>query len=141
MNPMQKESYIKAAQLAAINSKAIKSGIEVGCVLIINPGARGVHERPVAGCNVECHGADTIHAEVSAVCNAIAQGYGMHDVIALFLWFPKYAQPPCGCCLQFLSNWFDNDLPLICAGPDTVIETTLGEALPFAYKERVDVKN
>lgn len=135
MTEMDKAGLIKAAQLAAINSKADKSGIKVGCVLQIEAAEKG-NIAVVQGTNIETHGADTVHAEVCAVSSAISKGVQIHDIKSLVLWFPKYAQPPCGCCLQFLCNFFDDKFPLICAGPDRVIETTLGECLPFAYRSK-----
>lgn len=136
MTEIEKESLITAAKLAANNAKPIKSKIAVGCVLRVEPGERGISARNVSGCNIEMHGADNIHAEMCALSHAIAYGYGLHDVTALGLWFPLYAQAPCGACLQGLATYFKDSLELICAGPDKVIETTLGEALPFAYRCR-----
>jgi len=132
---MIQESLITAAKLASINAYAPKSNIQVGCILKIEPGEQG-KGGIITGVNIETHGTDTVHAEVCAVAHALTRGYRMHDVVSLTLWFPKYAQPPCGACCQFLSNFFKDDFPLICAGPDGVIETTLGECLPYAYKGR-----
>jgi len=135
MIPMLDESLISAAKLASDNAKAIKSGIKVGCALQVEQGERG-DILVVQGCNIESHGADNVHAEVNAVCSAVSQGIQLHDITKLYLWFPLEAQPPCGCCLQFLASHFKDDFELVCAGPDRTIRTTLGEALPFAYRRK-----
>lgn len=91
-------------------------------------------ETRIAGCNVEngSYGG-TICAERSAICRAVAEkGAAVKfDHLVLVTQSPA---PPCGMCLQVLSEFVDGDFPIYLATPEGIQESlTLNDFLPRRF--------
>ena len=95
------DPLIHAAQQVRIRAYAPYSGYRVGAALLTDTG------QIVTGCNVEniSYGA-TICAERTAATKMIADGLGSR-ITALAV-ASKDGVPPCGICLQFLSEFVAN---------------------------------
>ena len=87
------------------------------------------------GCNVEnrSYGA-TLCAERVAICKAVSEGKRMFSAIAITTGGRKPA-PPCGMCLQFMTE-FESDLIiiLVAAQSGRIEITSLGELLPVQFR-------
>jgi cytidine deaminase len=93
--------------------------------------------RVFPGCNVEnaSYGL-TVCAERVAVCAAVAAGEReLEAVVVASGTVPP--TPPCGMCLQTLSEFAGPDLPVLLVGArGSRVETTLGALLPLAFRRR-----
>jgi len=126
------ELVSKAAK-AMINAYAPYSGFSVGAAVLSNKG------RIFTGANVEnaSYGA-TICAERSAVTSAVSAGHRKLKAVAVVADSPEPV-PPCGACLQVLSEFCDSNLLIICATaqtPEKNIRYRLKELLPKRFKLR-----
>ncbi len=85
------------------------------------------------GCNIEnASYGGTVCAERVAVFNAVAAGCREFQAIAITTGGEKPA-PPCGFCLQVLSE-FSQNLPILLSAPTgDVVHTDLTKLLPFAF--------
>ena len=122
------EQTLAMAQAARAQAYAPYSGHAVGAVLTT---AAGNH---FAGCNVEnsaypegtCAEAGAISAMIHA---------GEREISAVLVMGPAGpACTPCGGCRQKLAEFADPETPVRVCDPDALLmETTLGELLPFAF--------
>lgn len=103
LEPETRVRLIEAAAEAGRNAHAPFSNYHVGAALLTSDG------RLFSGCNVENRSYGlTICAERGAVCAAMAEGAREFRWLTLVL---PGAQPPCGACLQVLSE-FCEQLPI-----------------------------
>ncbi len=120
---------VKAAVEVRSNAYAPFSGFKVGAAV------RGGNGPIFSGCNVEnrSFGA-TICAERSAVGSAISAGEtSVQGVVVVTDTSPP--SPPCGVCLQVLSELGDADLPILLLNlQDERLEYRLGDLLPHPFQ-------
>src|SRR5437764_1728505 len=124
---MNKDTLIKAAEEARKNAYAPYSHYNVGAAALDEHG--NIH----TGCNIEnaSYGA-SVCAERVAIFNLVAAG--AKDVRALAL-VTQNAAPPCGICLQVLSEFAKDSIEVHCGGDDGQIKThTLAQLLPHPFK-------
>lgn len=117
-----------AAVAARKRAHAPYSGFPVGAALL------GDDRRVYAGCNVENSSFGlTLCAERNAVGQAVARGAKRIRAIAIVAG-AEQPVPPCGMCLQTLTEFADPDLPILLAGMDGREEvTTLGQLFPRRF--------
>ena len=120
------DAVVAAARQAQANAYAPYSNFRVGAALLAEDGS--VH----AGCNVEnaSYGL-TICAERSAIACAVAAGVQRFTAIAIATPAPEPC-PPCGMCLQTLSE-FSEELDVYLVADGQVEETTLRALLPRTF--------
>jgi len=127
------EGLVAAARDAAERAWAPYSGYRVGAAI------RTASGDTVSGCNVEnaSYGL-SICAERNAVFAARAKGLLDPEAAplrAIAVHAPGPATPwPCGACRQVLLEFGDSDVLVLVDGPDGLVETTLGELLPHAFR-------
>ncbi|MCC5848896.1 MAG: cytidine deaminase [Verrucomicrobia bacterium] len=128
MIPEQKTLW-KAAVKAREQAYAPYSGYQVGAALSIE-GSEAV----ISGCNVEnASYGGTICAERVAVCRAVAE-HGPDIRISAVVLVTATPAPPCGLCLQVLSEFAKGDLPVTLATPTGMHRTyTLDDLLPIRF--------
>ncbi len=128
MNPDEKTLW-KAAVRARENAHAPYSGYRVGAALSI-VGSEAV----ISGCNVEnASYGGTLCAERVAVCRAVAE-HGPDTRISALVLVTATPAPPCGLCLQVLSEFAKGDLPVFLATPSGIHRTyTLDDLLPIRF--------
>jgi cytidine deaminase len=119
-----------AAVAARKRAHAPYSGFPVGAALL------GDDRRVYAGCNVENSSFGlTLCAERNAVGQAVARGVKRIRAIAIVAG-AEQPVPPCGMCLQTLTEFADGDLPILLAGVDGREEvTTLGALFPRRFDQ------
>jgi cytidine deaminase len=118
-----------AAAARAVRAKgwAPYSGFKVGAAVLA---AGEVHR----GCNVEnaSYGL-TVCAERNAIAAAVAAGAKRIDAVAVAS-VTTPPTPPCGACLQVLSEFVGPATRVLLVGARGArVETTLGELLPRAF--------
>jgi cytidine deaminase len=127
MKLSQAAELYKKAFNAAFNSYSPYSHFPVGAALLLPDG------KIITGANVENRSFGLANcAERTAVFTAVACGYRTFQAIAIAT--PASVTPvgPCGACRQVLSEFAPPETPVIFgASPDNLVETTLGELLPF----------
>lgn len=115
---------IDAARDAMERAYAPYSEYEVGAAL------RAVEDAVYTGCNVEfVNFTNTRHAEEVALLKAVNAGERSFDAIAVTS-TGLSGRPPCGMCLQSLTEFCEPDLRILADAGDEVREYTLEEALP-----------
>lgn len=116
---------VKRARAARENAYAPYSRFRVGAALLCEDGSI------FTGCNVEnaSFGA-ALCAERGAVTSAVAAGHTKFSALCVAV--DGEPVTPCGICRQVLCE-FAPGLPILCAGTDRVMETTLGALLPSAF--------
>lgn len=122
------EALIEQARRALARSYSPYSHFAVGAALLAADGSI------FTGCNIEnaSYGA-TICAERTALFKAVSEGRRTFTAIALAA---TRMVPPCGMCLQVLSEFCGNDFPVYAASldpADPVREWRLGDLLPEAF--------
>jgi cytidine deaminase len=121
---------VAAARRARARAHAPYSHFQVGAAVLAG---RAIH----AGCNVEnaSYGL-TVCAERNAVAAALLAGAERLDaVVVVSATAPP--TPPCGMCLQVLTEFGPASLPVILVGARGVREaTTLGALLPRAFSKK-----
>ena len=87
-----------------------------------------------AGCNVENAAlGDTICAERTACVKAISEGYRDYVRLAIYAESQNYCMP-CGSCRQFLSEFNDGELEILCCKADgRYVSYRLKELLPYTF--------
>ena len=126
---MDWEPLIAAATAARANSYSPSSGFPVGAALLMDDGSI------FAGANVE----NTIPtlascAERTAMATAVSAGRRRPVALAVVAGMSPPARP-CGLCRQTLSEFVDDDLPiLVCNVQGEREETRLSELLPQRFK-------
>ena len=119
-------TLVEKAREAAQDSYSPYSKFRVGAALLCADGT--IYQ----GTNVENRSFGlTICAERSAIFSAVSAGN--REFAALVVYNPNTNQvlPPCGACRQVLSEFADQNFPVIMAHPDGRISKTLTELLPM----------
>lgn len=120
-----------AAHEAAQKAYAPYSGFRVGAALLFEDGA------VVTGCNVENVSYSlTICAERTALVRAVAEDGSMRKIVAIAVTnLNDAACPPCGACLQMLSEFTAPDAVVSFPDGSKVIEKRFDELLPYGFKD------
>jgi len=118
---------VRLARQVSQQAYAKYSNFKVGSAVLSADG------RTFVGCNVEnsSYGL-TICAERAAMFRAVSEG--VTEIVAVAVYTPTPTRtPPCGACLQVLSEFAD-DMPiyLACDGPE-VEESSLKQRLPDCF--------
>ena len=115
------EKLHQRAITARENAHAPYSKFKVGCAILTTD------EKIFSGCNVEnaSFGA-TICAERSAVCNMVSELGKTTIHAAVIVTETNPPSPPCGMCLQVLSEFCDANTTIYLATPSRV-----EKAIPF----------
>lgn len=122
-------SLFDAAVSVRENAYAPYSRYRVGAALRIQGQAE-----PATGCNVEnaSYGA-TICAERAAVVQAVAR-FGPGIRVEELVLVTESPAPPCGMCLQVLSEFCGGDTPIHLATPEGIHQSlTLNDFLPIRF--------
>lgn len=123
------DPLIHAAQQARLHAYAPYSGYRVGAALLTDTG------QVVMGCNVEniSYGA-TICAERTAVVKMVSDALGTK--VAALAVASKDGVPPCGICLQFLSEFVEDGEVLVYQVDESgrVEVRRFTELLPHAFQ-------
>lgn len=124
--PMYAEELLEQANLAAENAYAPYSRFRVGAALML---ADGTISR---GCNVEnaSYGA-TVCAERVAIFSAVAAGKLSADKPPVAL---AVTAMPCAMCLQVLSEFADENLPIFIPDGEDFVTYRLRELLPHRFE-------
>ena len=90
--------------------------------------------RVFTGCNVENAAlGDTICAERTACVKAVSEGYRDYVRLAIYAESQNYCMP-CGSCRQFLSEFNDGELEILCCKADgRYVSYRLKELLPYTF--------
>jgi len=89
------------------------------------------------GCNIEnANYSNSLHAEEVAIAEAVKEGHREFDALAVSS-ERRDGVTPCGMCRQTLSEFCDDDLPVVCDEGDDVAEYALGELLPNTITEEM----
>lgn len=119
---------VRIARQISERAYAKYSNFRVGAAVLSADG------RTFAGCNVEnsSYGL-TICAERSAIFRAVSEG--VTEVVAVAVYTPTPTHtPPCGACLQVLSEFAD-DMPIYLAcDSDKIEHSSLKQRLPDCFK-------
>ncbi len=123
------DELIQKARKALAQSYSPYSRFAVGAALLAADGS------VYTGCNIEnaSYGA-TVCAERTALFKAVSEGRRAFTALALAA---TRSVPPCGMCLQVLSEFCDRDFPVYAAAIDPgepVRQWRLGDLLPEAFK-------
>ena len=104
------------------------SRFPVGAALLCDDGT------VFTGCNVENAAlGDTICAERTACVKAISEGYRDYVRLAIYAESQNYCMP-CGSCRQFLSEFNDGELEILCCKADgRYVSYRLKELLPYTF--------
>lgn len=124
---MDNDILISYARKAMGNAYAPYSGFSVGAALLTTDGD------VFTGCNVEnsSFGA-TICAERCAVLKAISEGCTSFSKIAIVSSSDNLTFP-CGICRQFLSEFMEDGIVVLCDAKGEIKEYTLESLIPFAF--------
>ena len=124
---MENEILISYAKKAMGNAYAPYSGFSVGAALLTTEG------EIFTGCNVEnaSFGA-TICAERCAAMKAISEGYTSFEKVAIVSSSGDYTYP-CGICRQFLAEFMEEGMIILCNEEVTIKEYTLEKLIPYAF--------
>jgi cytidine deaminase len=120
------DALFAQACAAANAAYAPYSQFRVGAALLADDGTI------FSGCNVENRSFGlTICAERNAAFQGVAKG--RLRFIALAISTPDSQTPvgPCGACRQVLSEFMDEAAPVRFGGRGELVDTTMGELLPF----------
>ncbi len=112
---------------ASENSYSPYSNFPVGAAIYCED------DKIYSGCNVENRSYGLTNcAERTAVYKAISEG--CKKILAVAIAAPKATYPvgPCGACRQVLSEFGDNDVPVVFGNnTENVLIKTLGELYPY----------
>jgi cytidine deaminase len=121
-----KKRLMAAAREAAQRSYSPYSRFRVGAALLCENGDI------YSGTNVENRSFGLTNcAERSAVFTAVGAGKRRFLAVAVCGPDAEGPLPPCGACRQVLSEFCNQDVPVIMSGRNATIERTLGELLPY----------
>ncbi|HSY36044.1 MAG TPA: cytidine deaminase [Acidobacteriaceae bacterium] len=129
----EKAKLRELAAKAAEKAYAPYSRFRVGAALLLQDGA------VVTGCNVEnCSYRMTSCAEQGAIARAVAErGPGIRVRAVAVANLNDSASMPCGACRQTLSEFGEDEVLVLYPGEGgAVMETTLGELLPHAFRAK-----
>lgn len=129
MSLIQEKELVTRARAMRARAYAPYSKYLVGAAIL------GKNGKIYEGCNVEnASYGGTVCAERVAVFNAVAAGCREFQAIAICTSSKKPA-PPCGFCLQVLSE-FAQSLPIFLSAPSgKVMHTDLSELLPMSFQK------
>ena len=133
---MTKQELCRLAIEAKSHAYAPYSGFYVGAALLTESG------KVYTGCNVEnASFTPTICAERTAIFKAVSEGERRFSMLAIVGGKGadiSPATPPCGVCRQVMTEFCDEDFPILLVQDEDNFETcTLGELFPRAfYPER-----
>jgi len=125
------ERIIELLDNTLFKSYSIYSGCKVACVLEFNDGSC------VCGCNIENASYSlAICAERCAIFSAIAQGYDMKNLKALYIKSNKQAFfTPCGACMQVISEFACAELQVVVYNCENQKkEYKFNELMPVTFK-------
>lgn len=129
LDPELEAKLVDAAWKARERSYAPYSGFHVGAALLTKSG------EIFTGVNVECASFfNTICAERTAACTAVAAGHREFIAVAVVAEAPEPASP-CGGCRQFLAE-FNHDLIVLYANQKGVIRTHMRALLPELFDDK-----
>jgi cytidine deaminase len=117
---------LNQAHLAAEASYSPYSHFRVGAALKCKDG------EVFTGTNVENRSYGLTNcAERSAIFSAISAG--KREFLAIAVSTPDCAEAvaPCGACRQVMSEFAGQDMPVVFAGTEQRVDTTLGELYPY----------
>ncbi|MCU4799505.1 cytidine deaminase [Halobacteria archaeon HArc-gm2] len=119
------DSLVEAAREATESSYAPYSEYYVGAALETADGT------VFTGCNIEnANYSNSLHAEEVAIGSAVRAGHQEFARIAVST-AARDGQTPCGMCRQTLTEFCDEDFPVVCdEGDDETTEYRLGDLLP-----------
>lgn len=128
-----KNQLVDKALAARENAYSPFSNFCVGAALLCVDG------EIFTGANVENSSyGGTICAERSALCTAVSAGKRDFAAIAIVGGeggvTPDKICPPCGICRQFMAEFCGDDLPVLLYDGQAIVEKTLGELLPEAFR-------
>lgn len=128
-NSLLLERLWREAREARSNAHAPYSGFFVGAAVLT------LEDKIFSGCNVEnASYGGTVCAERIALFKAVSEGFKKFKAIAVVSDAKGVAVPPCGFCLQVISEFCDPDVKIILATPKRVErEYTLAELLPAVF--------
>jgi cytidine deaminase len=129
ITPETVEELRIAAAAAAENAYAPYSGFRVGAALLFEDG--GI----ATGCNVEnvSYGL-TICAERTALVRAIAENGSARRIVAVLVTNLNDApSPPCGACLQALSEFVTANAAVCFNDSRQMVAKPFAELLPYAF--------
>lgn len=124
---------LEQARKAALQSYSPYSGFRVGAALRLESGA------VVTGGNVEnvSYGL-TICAERAALVRAVAEfGPEIRVAAVAVANLNGAASPPCGACRQMLSEFIQQEAPVVFPGADGVRTLAFHELLPLAFEMKL----
>ena len=115
------------AMSASKNSYSPYSKFPVGAAVLTSDG------RVYTGCNVENRSYGLTNcAERTAVFTAIAEGSKKITAVAIAAPKAEYPVGPCGACRQVLTEFGDDDVPVVFGSKISDLKrATLGELYPF----------
>ena len=117
---------LEQARRAAEASYCPYSRFRVGAALLCKDGV------VITGTNVENRSFGLTNcAERTAIFTAVSAGRKQFQAIAVCTPDSAEAVAPCGACRQVLSEFADGNFPVVFAGRDQRVETTLGQLYPF----------
>ena len=125
---MTDKQLLSMAQKASLNSYSPYSHFAVGAALECDDGT------VYTGCNVENAAlGDTICAERTACVKAVSEGHRSFVRIAIFAESENWCTP-CGSCRQFLSEFNDGSMEVLCARADgRYVSYRLSDMLPYTF--------
>ena len=126
---MTRQELIQLAQDMRTRAYSPYSGFAVGAALECADG------RVFTGCNIENASYSlTLCAERTAAVKAVSEGC-THFVRIAVAGSSSDCCTPCGACRQFLAEFCDDDMEVICINKDGIFEAySLHELLPHAFR-------
>ncbi len=129
ITPEMAKQLVDTAKKASLMSYSPYSEFAVGSALLASDG------RVFTGCNIEnASYSVTICAERVAFAKSLSDGVRSFDAIAVV--GEKGICPPCGACLQFMSEFCDGDFSVVLEDAEGIRILSLGELLPMSFKLR-----
>jgi cytidine deaminase len=117
---------LEQAHRAAETSYSPYSHFRVGAAVLCADGS------VFTGTNVENRSFGLTNcAERSAIFSAVSAGKKDFKAIAVFTPDSAVAVAPCGACRQVISEFVGRDFPIVFAGSEQRVETTIGELYPY----------
>ncbi|UCG00252.1 MAG: cytidine deaminase [Spirochaetaceae bacterium] len=117
---------LEQARRAADASYSPYSHFRVGAALLCKDGTI------ITGTNVENRSYGlTICAERSAIFSAVSTGRKDFEAIAISTPDSGPAVAPCGACRQVISEFVGEDFPVVFAGREQRLDTTIGDLYPY----------
>ena len=122
------EGLFEAAMQASKLAYCPYSKFPVGAAILVSDG------RIFTGCNVEnrSYGLSNC-AERTAIFTAVAEGARKIAAVAIAAPKAEYPVGPCGACRQVLTEFGDDDVPVVFGSKiENLKKATLGQLYPFA---------